>query len=149
MKLHDGQGQAINHALPILRDIQHPQHYLADVIDGTHQIAPPPIEAGSLRNDRKQMLLILPLGNHVGFLIPFPTLADNRHGQQCTIGAGAWRTRAAIQRPNHLPDIVDEHKHPGAEVVKIGYHRRSPGAKGGSADRRSLAPGDGYVKVCN
>ncbi len=78
MRLHHFNRQAVDHALVVLRDIEQLEHDLAQVVECAHQVAASPVEARTLRNERKQMPIALPLAEQIGLLVPFATLADNR-----------------------------------------------------------------------
>src|SRR4029078_2041623 len=130
MKLSQLNREAVDHALVGLGEIEHGKYHLPNMIDCSGEIAPSSIETRAFGQDRKQMRVGTPCAEQGGFLIPFTALADNRHGQQFTIRTRRRWARALIEMPNLLPDIVDQHIHPGDEVVKIGYHRCPPRAKG-------------------
>src|SRR5689334_17857032 len=122
MKLNHLNWQAVDHTLVVLGEIKHGKHHLTDMVDCNCEIAPATIEARALGHDWEQLRIGTPFTQQGGFLIPFAALAHNRHGQEFAIGAVRLWARTLIEMPNLLPNIVNEHIHPGDEVVKFRYH---------------------------
>src|SRR5262245_31485757 len=123
MKLYDWNGQTVDHTLPILSHVQSEQDHLPDVVDCTHQVAAAPIEARALRQHGKEMTIVVPFSEQVGFLIPFTALADNRKCEQLAIATLGSRTWPRVEWREQLPQVINQHVHPGHKVVKVGYHR--------------------------
>jgi hypothetical protein len=71
---------------------------------------------------RKQIPTLAPIRQQRRFLVPFPTLAHQRHRQHLTVTAfGLWPW-ASKQRRDLLPHIIDQHVYPQAKIVKTVYH---------------------------
>src|SRR5579859_1257251 len=59
---------------------------------------------------------------HDGLLIPAATLADNCHGVEFRFRTRGRRSRPRDMGSQRREQVADQHVHPGAEVVEIGYH---------------------------
>lgn len=123
MELHHGYRQTVDDANRIGCPIQQLQHRQTDQIESIHQGAPPPIEAALRGNVRKQGAMFPPITQHFGFHLPSPAFAHQRHRQQFTIAALGGRSRTLEQRGDSLPDLIHQHIHPQAKIVKIVYHQ--------------------------
>jgi hypothetical protein len=122
MKLHGGYRQTINHTLMILGYVQPTKHYSSNEVESLHQVAPPPIEAALRRDIREQISVITPVTEHHGFRIPTAAFTNQSHGDKFAIATHRLRPRPLEERRDLLPNIVDSHIHPQAEIIKIGYH---------------------------
>src|SRR5215212_2294864 len=123
MELDDLNWQAINHTLLVLGEIKHGKCDTADVVNGTHQVAPSSVKPAPFGQDRKEMGVITPFADQIGFLIPFATFTNNGHGNQFSVGAFRVRATSLVQGANLLPDVINQHVHPGHKVVEFGYHQ--------------------------
>jgi hypothetical protein len=123
MELDDLNWQAVNHTLLVLGDIKHRKRDTADVVNGTHQVAPPSVKSAPFGQNRKEMGVITPFAEQVCFLIPFATFTNNGHGNQFSVGAFRGRATSLVQGTNLLPDVINQHVHPGHKVVEFGYHQ--------------------------
>ncbi|MFN8482268.1 MAG: transposase [Anaerolineae bacterium] len=91
-------------------------------VDAQHQVSSPPIEAAALGNVREQVTVGVPLVDQVRLHVPAAALADDRHCDQLAIAAlGLW-PRPRTEMLDWLPEVIDQHVHLGAEVVKVCYH---------------------------
>lgn len=80
------------------------------------------IEATLGRDDWKQVPVLLPLTEHLSFHIPTATLANQRHGQQCTVRTLLRWTGSLEKRSNFEPNTVNHSVHPGTKIVEVVYH---------------------------
>jgi len=85
MKLHHVTRQTVNHTLLVLCHIKHSTWYAADVVTGTHQVAPSSVKTAAFGLDRKEMGVITPFAEHVGLRIPFATCTTTSHGNQFSV----------------------------------------------------------------
>jgi hypothetical protein len=76
IELYDRQGHTVNHTLLIQCNIQSFQDYLADQVNGIHQVTPQAIETALRWNIREQIGMFSPLAPHFCFQIPPTTLAN-------------------------------------------------------------------------
>ena len=122
MELDNGYWQAIQHALPVLGQVQVREQDLSDQVESLHQVAPTPVEP-ALRGDvGKQVSMLLPVAEHFRLLIPPSALTDQGHRDQLAITTDRCRARPFEQRSDLLPDVVHDNVHPQAEIIEIGYH---------------------------
>src|SRR3990172_211034 len=87
IELDHRQGQTINHALPVLSNIQAVQDRPANQIEAKHQVASATIETALRWNVGKQLRVFAPLAQHFCFQIPATTFPNQSHAQQLTIAA--------------------------------------------------------------
>ncbi len=122
-ELDDRDGQAIDDALGVLGEVKDLHNRLAHQIDDLRQVAATAIEARAFGLLREEIAMLAPAAEQDRFLIPAAAFADNRHRDQLGVRAGRRWTRAGDVRGQRSKQVADEHVHPGAQVVEIGYHR--------------------------
>lgn len=123
IKLDHRNRKAINDAVRILRAVKDLQDGLAQEVDDRRQITAAAIEAAPFRLMGEEVAMFTPVAEQDRFLIPAAAFADNRHGDQFRIRAGRRGAWARDLRSERSEQIADQDVHPGAQVVKIGYHR--------------------------
>ena len=116
-------GQAIDNALGVLRDIQHGQDRAAQQGQRILEIAAATIEARATRQVRKEVPMVLPPRDHVGFLVPATPFADQRDRQQFGVTAHGCRARTIKERGERQVQIADQYVHPRAKIGEIGDHQ--------------------------
>ena len=123
VKADDGNRQAVEHTVPVLGQIEGGQAQSPDLIDRSGQESTAPVKAGALRLVGKEIPMRVPVAEQDRLLIPAPALADHRHRHQFGILADRCRTRTTAVGGDLWPHLIDTHRRPQAEVVKILYHR--------------------------
>src|SRR5579872_2791443 len=126
MELHNGNGQAVDHRLPIGGSVQLGQQRAAHQIEGLHQVASPPIEPRLRGQMGKERPILAPVAEQLGFHVPAATLADECHGQELAVAAQRLWSRPTEAGCDLLPDVVHHHVCPQAEVLEVVYHQWPP-----------------------
>ncbi len=81
IELHHRDGDTVDHALPILGQVQQLENHPADQVEGLQQVSPAPIEATLGRNNRKQCPLFAPITEHFSFDHPAATFTHQDQGE--------------------------------------------------------------------
>jgi hypothetical protein len=122
MELNGWDRQTINQALTISAQVHVTQNHNTHQVDRLHQIASSTIISALGRYVRKKMSIFLPTAKHLRFHVPPPALTYQGHRYQLAITTFRfWSWPFELWR-NLFPNIIHNDKHPGAKILKIGYH---------------------------
>ena len=126
IELDHGHRQAVNDTVRILGEIQDVQDRSTQHGESVLQLAATAVEAGAAGQMRKEIPMLLPARDEIGFAVPATAFADQRDRQQFGITTGRLWSRAGKQRDQWRIQVTHQDVHPRAKVGKVGYHSFGP-----------------------
>jgi hypothetical protein len=153
VETNDRDGQGVDDALPVLRQIERGEEQAAQFVDRPLQGAAAAIEAGARGLVREQVAVLLPAADGFGFLVPAAAFADQGHRHQFGIGADWCRPRSPALGRDLPPHLVDNAVRPQAEILErpragtfaLRYHDGGP-PSGEAVPSTALLPDRGPLR---